>query len=121
MIIKTFDELVTLLKEHEYTVEVTKHRYYKFCKVTGNNIIGGFSTKAKCVYQDISNAICVDHINCFDKWSKCPIKISFPLESSVLLEYMKFMGTIDGFKNSNSYDYLDNDLYPYKGENNGKK
>lgn len=117
MLINTFEELVELLRNNKYIVKITKYKNYKFANVTGKNIRGGFCTKSDYVYPHISDSICVDHVDCFDKWRKCPIQISLPLKSEILLEYMFFIGTLEGFKNSNSYDYLDNDLYPYKGEN----
>ena len=110
-----FDELVTILRKNKYKVKVQHYPEYKYAEVTGRNIKAGFCTKVDVVYTYLKNKIAADHRRCFDKWSKCPLNMSLDnLNGELLLKYLKYLGSPEGYENSNSYDYLDNN--PYREE-----
>ena len=52
-----------------------KQSLYTFWKFTGKGIDGGFCTPNKQSYRSLSGHITADNTECFDKWSKCPLRM----------------------------------------------
>jgi len=109
--IKLFKNTVNKLREAGYTITLKrkkegKHTKYLFAHIGVNNIVGGMCTKNAESYVHINGKIAVDHKDCSDKWSKCPICLPLPrneAEIKYLLEKIRFVGTDEGFKLSNDY------------------
>jgi len=115
-----FETLVDFLKENGFQVVVTLepgNKFpYQFAKVTGQGIEGGFCEPNDTSYKWINGRFAADHIDCFDKWSKCPVQVEFPFDENQgkeLLEMLKHLGTSEGFEYSNEYEYLNNNRYKY--------
>jgi hypothetical protein len=135
----SFDRLVVLLINHGYSVKVTseskyttkeksgvqrmvkmprKHNY-RFAMVKGKGIEAGFcEPNDGSSYYYIDGKITADNAECFNKWSQCPLCLDFPSDSvqeAKLLELLTYLGSREGFKYSNDFDYLDeaNDPYHY--------
>lgn len=85
---------------------------YDFYIIKSKNIKGGFCTKhdennLNASYENLNGNIVVDHVECFDKWSKCPMTLSIPqndFELDYLIERLIFWGSEDGYKVSNEYE-----------------
>lgn len=111
-----FNTLVENLKANGYTVNVsTTEEGYKFAFISGNGIHGGFCKPNKYSYTAINGRVAFEHVDCFDKWSKCPYSFPFPKNDSefnYLLSKMKYLGTDEGFKKSDEFDIDYEDDYP---------
>ena len=53
-----------------------------------------------------------DNSGCFDKASKCPLIVKIPTSYKELKKHLRWLGTEEGFENSNSYDYIKNPFLP---------
>lgn len=113
--ISHFNELVDFLKKNKYTVKVTQEKYtdskgrkhkYRFARVIGKNIRGGFATESDFVYPALNNRITANNIKCFDKWSKCPLTMKLPLDDDALLKHLEHLGSEEGFKLSNNFCFV---------------
>jgi hypothetical protein len=111
-----FTELVRFLRKHGYSIDIQVYgNSYKAAMVTGNNIRAGFCTPSRQVYTYINNRIAVDHVACFDKWSKCPLIMELPVDGEELLKHLKYLGSEEGYKISNEFLYCDgNNPWPYE-------
>lgn len=110
--IKNVKELSKFLKREGYdvTFDGTSGRF------EGHNVCGGFHVPSDECYRYINGAIAADHVDCFDKYSKCPLVMKFPIDPKRLVEAMDLLGTKKGFEVSNSYDYLDDNPFPREVE-----
>ena len=91
-----FVKTVQLLKELGYKVKVEKRDNYRFAKVDGKGISGGFCNEAYSDYYSmyLKNRFTFDHEPYFDKWSRCPVSLPLPkTETQVkfLLDALKYM------------------------------
>lgn len=108
-----FITLVDKLKEKGYKVVIKNHKLYKFAKIDGKNITGGFCSKhdennINSSYSYINGKISIDHKDCFDKWSKCPLVLEIPSnkgQMNYLLKQLEFWGSDEGYKISNQYEF----------------
>ncbi|GAB6460656.1 hypothetical protein bcgnr5390_10470 [Bacillus luti] len=108
-----FNSLVEMLLAEGYGVEITEYEIYKFARITGKDILGGFcsphdenSMDASSYY--INGTVSADHVDCFDKWSKCPLQLPFPTnkdEMSYLIAQLKYWSSKDGYENSDGYEF----------------
>lgn len=119
MIVKDFDGLICLLGNAGYHIRVTKHKdgddNYRFAFIENSKgIIAGFCTENTSSYKYINNRIAADNADCFDKWSKCPLVMRFPLDGDILLKHLNWLATEDGYKHSLYYEYLENRILPYE-------
>ena len=108
LIPKEYTELVNRLRKEGYAIELAEKNEWYFWEVAGNNIVGGFATTHDDLYQAISGQISLDHKDCFDKWSKCPIILPIPTNEKqldFLIEQMKYFGSDEGYDVSNEYDW----------------
>jgi hypothetical protein len=115
----SFQLLVETLRGNGYTVDVSTGPIYDFAHVTGKNIDGGFCTPSygdnDAPYWYIDGKFAADHVDCFDKWSKCPLVVKLPEneeELLAILEHLKFLASEEGYNWSNSYSYLDDPRLP---------
>jgi len=113
-----FDNLVKSLRNEGYFVYVEhiaseknkyeNHESYWYASVIGKNLRAGFCTKNNASYSYIDGKISADHNECFDKWSKCPIKENIPTtheaRENLLLE-LKYLTSDEGFEASNKFEY----------------
>lgn len=102
--------LVDILRGSGYDVEVTQETTpgeYLFAKVTGEDIFAGFCTKNDGLsYPDLDGKIAADHVDCYDKWSKCPLILPLPEgddQTRFLLEQLEYWGSVEGYEKSNEY------------------
>jgi len=113
-----FDELVNLLLANGYSVEVKSQQAfkaknnYRSAFFDGKNIRGGFCTPSYEVYRYINNRIAADHVDCFDKWSKCPLVMRLPVDGLELLKHLQYLGSPEGYQISNNYEYFDKNPWP---------
>lgn len=115
-----FDDLVAMFRDNGYFVTVREDYYetksYRFAEVTGKKIYAGFCESNGHSYPCIDGKIAADHSDCFDKWSKCPLKLTFPadkVQQARLLALLERLGSLEGYKESNSYAYLGPGNNPY--------
>lgn len=114
-----FENLVDALTKNNYDVKIEKGKLYDFARVTGKGIFAGFCTKhydnhTNSSYAEINGKISADNLQCFDKWSKCPLSLDLPsneVEMNFLIKRLEYWGSEQGFNSSNNFDY-DMDEYP---------
>jgi len=111
-----FDDLVLFLKDNGYNSEVSyvegySNQKFPICSVTGMGIYGAFSVQNEDTHRYLNNAFAADNKKCFDKWSKCPLVMKLPCDANLLLKHLKYLGSKEGLKISESYAYYDS--YPW--------
>lgn len=128
-----FDQLVDFLNANGYSVKVTTHkeseysvnsypdeepkkkierRSYRFAFIDNNGIMAGFCTPNEDSYKYINNRISADNIDCYDKWSKCPLSMNLPVDGEELLKHLKWLSSPEGYKHSLNYEYLEKRILP---------
>ena len=124
-----YKRLAKELKNHGYKVEkqsVFDYKYlygnlplkkkqslYTFWKFTGKGIDGGFCTPNKHSYLSLRSHITADNIDCFDKWSKCPLRMKIQnLDYEKLFKELELLGSQEGFEISNNFD--ENFVFTYE-------
>jgi len=108
-----FNNLINILRENGFFIEVQKDKIYDFVTFDGNNVIGGFCSKHDAAlldasYSYINGKIAVDNTDCFDKWSKCPLNLKIPKtekQIKYLLDQLKYWGSSEGYNDSNGYEF----------------
>lgn len=113
--IDAYPELLELefwFKTNGYSVNRVEEDEYTFVQISGNNIKGGFCTYNTDTHPFINYRFAADHVDCFNKWSQCPLVVSIPCDFSKLKEWLDFLGTPEGYKVSNSFTYLESDIFP---------
>ncbi len=112
------EKLAEWLKSLGYQVVRTQvsnaHVAYSFWKVAGNNIVGAFCEPTRECYTQISGRFAADHVDAFDKWSKCPlvVDVNRKLDYESLKRHLLFLGSDEGFHHSNTFAYLDESVLP---------
>ena len=126
-----YKRLAKELKNHGYKVEkqsVFDYKYlygniplkkkqslYTFWKFTGKGIDGGFCTPNKHSYLSLSGHITADNTECFDKWSKYPLRMKIQnLDYKKLFNELELLGSQEGFEISNNFD--ENGIFTYEQE-----
>jgi len=105
MQIDYFNDLVVNLRKRGYNIAVDYECGYRFAKITGKSIKGGFCD----TYEDspyLNGKIAFDNKDCFDKWSKCPYSLPIPqneAELAYLLSKMEYLATKEGYEASDGY------------------
>lgn len=90
-----------------------KKPLYTFWKFTGKGVDGGFCTPNKQSYRSLSGHITADNIECFDKWSKCPLRMNIQtLDYEKLFKELELLGSPEGFEISNNFD--ENGVFTYE-------
>ena len=124
-----YKKLAKELKNHGYKVEkqvVFERQYHNydifdnkkkplftFWKFTGKGIDGGFCTPNKHSYLSLQSHIVADNIDCFDKWSKCPLRMKIQtLDYEKLFKELELLGSPEGFEISNNFD--ENGIFTYE-------
>jgi hypothetical protein len=101
-------QLAIDLKLNGYKV-VTKNNSYQYWDVTGKNITGFFSGDSSYLGPAMLNTLIVDNVKCFDKLSKCPVRI--PINENLIfadvLLVLKWIASEEGYLWSNTFEYLD--------------
>jgi hypothetical protein len=88
---------------------------YKYWSIKGKGITAMFCTPNKSSYPYINGKIAADNVRCFDKWSKAPLVMNVAeIDYGRLLEALTLLGSEEGYRVSNSYDYLDSNPFPYE-------
>lgn len=127
-----FDQLVEFLGANGYSVKVTEQKEfeysaipneepkkkvvrntYLFAFIDNNGILAGFCTANKDSYKYLNNRISADNLDCYDKWSKCPLGMNLPVDGEELLKHLKWLSSPEGYKHSLNYEYLDSRILPY--------
>jgi hypothetical protein len=110
-----FYQTVETLVEYGYEMKICKRRnedgdeWLEATSVSSTEIPLRycFCTPCDTIYSSVSGKISADHVDCFDRWSKCPINVSLPTnekEFELLLIYFQFLMSDDGYEKSNSND-----------------
>lgn len=66
-----------------------------------------FSDDGSNYHPIVYRAIVADRKDCFDKITRCCLRMSFPFDENELFNHLRFLSSDDGFKYSNEYEYLD--------------
>jgi hypothetical protein len=72
-------------------------------RVLGNGIVAFASVWISWYGKYAGNRIAADNAECFDKWSRCPLVMEFPLDYDELLKHLKWLATPAGYEYSNSF------------------
>jgi hypothetical protein len=111
-----FYTLVQLLVDNHFDVHLSHKQeahddYYYECRSRSTGyrkaVRFAFCTPTHHVHSSLSGGFCADHIDCFDKWTKCPLMVPFPKgeeEEALLISYLDWLGSEDGFEKSNIFD-----------------
>ena len=110
--IHDFDRLVAVFRSKGYAPKViTDKKYLSFCINTDKlKVFCGAlldEDDKYCLNQYISDRICIDREECFDKMSKCPICLPIPeniKQIDFLFDKIDWLLTDEGLKASNDYD-----------------
>lgn len=90
-----------------------KHSLYTFWRITGKGILGGFCTPNKNSYWSLRGHITADNTLCFDKWSKCPLRMKIQtLDYEKLFKELELLGSPEGFEISDNFD--ENCVFTYE-------
>ena len=82
-------------------------------RFTGNGVCGGFCTPNKHSYLSLRGHITADNVDCFDKWSKCPLRMKIQtLDYEKLFKELELLGSPEGFEISNNFD--ENGIFTYE-------
>lgn len=119
-IIMPFDLLASTLKRAGYDVDVkdecpNNQGVYRFGQVSGKGIKAGFCEHNGESYWYIDGRFAADHVDCFNKWSGCPLCVELPTtqeEADKIVEHLKFLGSQEGHDWSASYAYFDDPKLP---------
>lgn len=112
-----FFELVRRLVFEGYKIEIEYNKNY-LCASHSKKIRLLFCTPYSGCYSDTSGRIAADHIDCFDKWNRCPLTLTFPENEEqiqFLLKQLKFWASEEGYELSNGY-YTEKWINSYLGE-----
>lgn len=119
-----FEELVHFLRCEGYICTLMNSskkvhvRKANTCLFQGHGVRGGFTRQYPELinkpYPCLIDRLAADNERCFDKWSKTPLVIKLPTDHDLILLNLKQLGSEYGYKVSNSYDYLDNNPWPYE-------
>ena len=86
---------------------------FVFWKITGKGIYGGFCTPNKHSYISLRGHITADNIDCFDKWSKCPLRMKIQtLDYEKLFKELELLGSPEGLEISDNFDK--NSVFTYE-------
>jgi hypothetical protein len=111
-----FDLLTKELQDSGYTVIIESMGVYRFARVSGIGIIGGYCepTDGKC-YPYIDGNFAADNAETFNKWSQCPLIVKLPKttkEAATIVEHLKWLGTAEGGEWSDAFGYLNDARLP---------
>jgi len=96
-----------------------KKPLFTFWRFTGRGIYGGFCTPNKNSYLSLRGHITADNIECFDKWSKCPLRMKIQtLDYEKLFKELELLGSPEGFEISNNFD--EHRVFTYEQVLNGE-
>lgn len=111
-----FDNLVTNLRKSGYKIAVTMEGEYRFARVKGKWIDGGFCEPNNGEsHSYIDGKICFDNVKCFNKFSECPYSFPIPTTENqfgYVLSKLKYLSTAEGYKRSKYYALKWEDSYP---------
>lgn len=108
-------KLASTLVEIGYTIKAESHTpAYSFWRLeNGFTVVGMCTPNDGISYTSLNGKIAADNIKCFDKWTKCPLVVNVDdLNLEELLKHLDFLGSAEGYKHSNSYEYLDTRILP---------
>ncbi len=103
MEIKDVHQLAELLRKEGFTCLPITEEDYEGYNVRGKGIRGAFCEPNEKVYINLNGRIAVDNIDCFNKYSQCPVVMKFPLSPSLLLKHLKLLGSKKGYEISNGF------------------
>jgi len=123
-----FNSLVKFLRNNGYNIRVKeefgwdqKHELTGlFAKAENSQkVTFGFVWKKsqddeERFYAYIENAIAADNSACFDKWSKCPMRISLPQKHEDILKWLKILASDQSYELSNSYSKIPGIPFDFK-------
>lgn len=92
--------------EIENSEEIEDGVYY--AKIRLNNVYLRlyYGEHSANYHPNVIGKITADRDDCFDKMTRCPLIVKFPINEEKLFEYLEFLTTKEGRDYSNSYDYI---------------
>ncbi len=109
----TFERVVSLLREHEYSVAVQlvsprRRAKYKFASVVGRDIRAYFAPLVDDhKLAGISGMIVADNARCYNTIRQCPIQLPLPSRSqeAELLDMLGYLASENGYRLSNNFEF----------------
>lgn len=87
-------------------------------KIEGHGVFGAFSEEYWMPdFPVFTRRLLADNVGCFNKWSQCPLVMSIEsvlADPEKAIEHLLWLGSAEGFKYSNEFDYLDDPVIPFK-------
>lgn len=115
--INSFDNLVNVLRENGYDVEITKEEIYDFAYFVGKGVMGGFATEHDENHLEVhyyyNGIVTADNAECWNKPRQCPLKLRIPSnedEMEHLLNRLAFWGSTEGYEASNDFGFDESSL-----------
>ena len=109
-----FDLTVRILSacyfDIKITEEATKNQIYRFARISGKDIKGGFCEPNGESYWYLDGRVAADHSGCFNKWSQCPLVVELPTtekEARELVKHLNWLGTREAYEWSTKFGYID--------------
>ena len=105
-----------LNKNYWYIRKISNHHYQAISNING--VVIGFAGKLTWGSFDI----CMDRCDCFDKPSKCPVRLKMPKNEKQMkffFDQAEWLMSPSGYKISNGYDF-DNFITEYPEEEENK-
>ena len=120
-----FDRLVRHLRKARLRVVVApvptwaSKRNGRYARFVGRKLlpVTGYFSDSDDYSSYTTNHMVADHTDCFDKISKCPVRIALPRDDKqalVIMKALRYLGSKAGLRASNTFAYLyDKHLFPY--------
>mgnify|MGYP003452120771 CR=1 FL=1 len=111
-VLNTTDELVT----QDNIKAVLERNGYTFENCSWSQKIAGYGVKGYVVDYDLPCRmvfIAVDNDKCYDKTTRCPVKLEFPIKQERLFKALMQIGSPAGYEISTKYDYLDENPFEH--------
>lgn len=112
---KVEKEIIYEYKILKKSIRHTNKIDFVFWRFTGKGIDGGFCTLNKHSYRSLNGHVTADNIDCFDKWSKCPLRMKIQtIDYEKLFKELELLGSPEGFEISDNFD--ENGVFTYEQE-----
>lgn len=111
-----YDKLINFLRQHDYVLELVNfYTEDKRCKHytiwnKSKTVLGLLSTKDSTIDKKnrYNDSILFDNYEAFNKWSQAPVQLEIVDSDGYrdnLLKELEFLGSDEGYKLSNEFDY----------------
>ena len=102
--------LYDLLMKNKFSCSDLGDGYYSF---TDENTLC-FINLGEEMHPNVDFRLAIDNAQAYNKIGQVPVSIDIlEADEMLVLQWLKFLGSIEGFTYSNSFAYLDDDARPY--------